>query len=80
MNLNNIFGMLQMFMGGNKGGINPMQMMQQFQNNPMMGRAQEMAKGKTPQEMEQLCRNLCQQKGIDFDQLKQMANQFGMKL
>lgn len=78
--MNNIMGMLMQFMGGNKGGINPQQLMQQFGNNPMMGRAQEMAKGKSPQELEQLCRNMCQQKGMDFDQLKQMASQFGFKL
>lgn len=77
---NNIMGMLKMFMGGNGGGLNPQALMQQFGNNPMMGRAQEMAKGKSPEEMEQLCRNMCKQQGMDFDQLKGMASQFGFKL
>lgn len=85
--------MLSMFMGGNNG-INPMQMMnmvqqaqnnpqqimQQMGNNPLMQRANQMAQGKSPQEMEQICRNIAQQKGIDFEQLKGMAQQMGIKL
>ena len=55
-------------------------MMYQLQNNPLYQRAQEMAKGRSPEELEQVARNLCQQRGIDFDQaLSQFKNQFGVK-
>jgi hypothetical protein len=42
---------------------NPFQMMQQIQNNPLFKRAQQMAKGKSEQELRQVCKNLCQQRG-----------------
>lgn len=74
---------------------NPMQLMQimqnpkhalesmfsgQIQNNPMFQRAQEMSKGKSPQEIEQVIRNLCQQRGVDYDSaLQQFQTQTGMK-
>lgn len=76
--MNNMMGMLMQMMGGGK--MNPMQMMSQMQNNPMMGRAQEMANGKSPQQLEQLCQNMCQQKGMDFNQIKSMAQGMGFKL
>lgn len=66
------------------GRSNPQQMVsqimsQQLQSNPLFQRAQEMARGKSPQELEQVARNLCQQRGIDLDsamnQFKQMMGQ-----
>ncbi len=71
--------MLQTFMSFMQSG-NPMQLMNTFGNNPMMGQAQKMLQGKTPQEMQQTIINIAKQKGIDENQLKQMANQFGIKL
>jgi hypothetical protein len=68
--------------------FNPMQlMMSQIQNqlmsNPLFKRAQEMANGKNEQELEQVARNLCQQRGIDFDsalkQFQQMSSQIPKK-
>ena len=51
---------------------NPQQMMQgMFQNNPLFQRAQQMAQGKSEQELEQVARNLCQQRGVDFEAMKQ---------
>lgn len=51
---------------------NPQQMMQgMFQNNPLFKRAQQMAQGKSEQELEQVARNLCQQRGVDFEAMKQ---------
>lgn len=51
---------------------NPQQMMQgMFQNNPLFQRAQQMAQGKSEQELEQVARNLCQQRGVDFETMKQ---------
>ena len=63
--------------------INPMQMFNgngnqfaQMQNNPLFQRAQQMAAGKSPQELQQIAKNLCQQRGINIDeaynQFKQM--------
>lgn len=78
-----MFNPLQM-MGMLSGKSNPQQMMgqmmtQQLQNNPLFQRAQQMAHGKSPQELEQVARNLCQQRGIDLDsamnQFKQMMGQ-----
>lgn len=60
---------------------NPMQMMQQmFGNDPAFNRAVQMAQGKNPQQIETVMKNLCEQRGMDFDQIKQTFNQFGMKL
>ncbi len=54
---------------------------QMFGNNPLFKRAQEMSRGKTPEEMKQIAMNLCQQRGIDinaaYDQFqKQMKGMF----
>lgn len=52
-------------------------------NNPLFKRAQEMASGKDEKQLEQTARNLCQQRGIDYDEaLKQfnsLSSQFNMK-
>lgn len=77
---NNIGNILMQMMSGSAGGMNPMQLMNMLQNNPLMPRAKEMANGKNNQQMEEMCRNMCSQKGIDFEQLKSMAQQFGLKL
>ena len=37
------------------------------QNNPLFQRAQQMAEGKDDNQLEQTARNLCKQRGIDFD-------------
>ena len=58
--------------------VNPFQMMQQIQNNPLFKRAQQMAKGKSEQELQQVCKNLCQQRGIDIEEAAaQFNSQFG---
>lgn len=60
---------------------NPMAVMQSvFGNNPAYNRAMEMAKGKKPQEMEQVIKNMAKERGIDENQLKQMASVFGIKM
>lgn len=41
-------------------------------NNPLFLRAQEMAKGKSEQELEQIARNICEQKGLDYEKMKQL--------
>lgn len=52
----------------------------QLQSNPMFQRAQEMAQGKSPEELQQIAQNLCQQRGIDLSQaMAQFKAQFGIK-
>ena len=41
---------------------------QMMQNNPLFKRAEQMAQGKTNEELEQVARNLCKQRGIDIEQ------------
>jgi hypothetical protein len=39
----------------------------QFASNPLFNRAEKMAEGKSSSELEQVARNLCKQRGIDYD-------------
>ena len=60
-----------------KQAINSM-FQQNLQGNPLFKRAQQMAEGKTPEQLQQVAQNLCQQKGIDLNQaLQQFQSQFG---
>ena len=56
-------------------------MMSRLQNNPLFMQAQQMAQGKSPEQLRQTCENLCRQRGIDFNQaLNQFQSQFpGLK-
>ena len=55
---------------------NPMRLMQQmFSGDPAFSRAIQMAQGKSPQQIEQIVKNLCGQRGIDYEQFKQTFNQ-----
>ena len=75
MNNMNPMQLMQMLKGGQ---MNPQQMMGMFGNNPMFQQAQKMIQsGGNPQD---IIRNVAQQKGVDMNQLQQMANQFGIKL
>lgn len=66
---------MQMMQGGK---VNPQNLMQMMGNNPMMQQAQQMMNsGGDPKE---IAMNLAKQKGMSEDQLKQMAQQFGIKL
>lgn len=66
--------------------VNPMQlilqpmiqsMMGKFQGNPMFQQAQQMAQGKSPEQLKQTCMNICKNKGIDFEQAwSQFQTQF----
>lgn len=58
--------------------MNPMQMMGAMMNpmsfmskqlgaNPMFRQAQQMTQGKTPEQIKEICMNVCKQRGIDFD-------------
>lgn len=46
-------------------------------NNPLFMRAQQMAQGKSPDEIKQIAMNLCKERGIDFEaMLQQFQSQF----
>jgi hypothetical protein len=55
-----------------------------MQNNPNMRRAMEMSEGKSPEQIQQVCRNLCDQMGVNYNdalnQFQSMSAQFGIKL
>ena len=75
--------MMSIFMNMVRSGGNPeamlMQMLQQ-QNTPMSSNILNMAERKDTTGLEQLARNLCQQRGIDFDsEFKAFKEQFGFK-
>ena len=67
-------------MSGNGMQEMMLKMMQgQLQNNPLFRRAQQMAAGKSEKELEQVAKNLCEQRGINIDQaMEQFKKQFGI--
>lgn len=74
MNPMQIMAMLQ-----NSG--NPMQMLTQIaQQNPMMGRAMQMGRGKNEIQLKETVRNLAKQRGMSDEQLQQMLSNFGLTL
>lgn len=57
-------------------------LIQMLRSNPMFQRAQQMADGKSEEEIKQIANNLCQQRGINIEQAfeqfqKQIAGMFG---
>lgn len=67
------------------GNNNPMSNIQNMANqNPMMRQAMSMVQSNKVDAMPTVAQNLCQQKGINFDEasnsFKQMMNQFGIKV
>ena len=63
--------MMSFFMNMVRSGGNPeamlMQMLQQQQSNPVMQNLFTLAQQGNTSEMEKIARNLCLQRGIDFD-------------
>lgn len=59
-------------------GGNPMQIMTgMFGNNPMFQQAVNMANGKSAEQIQQVAKNICGQKGIDYNSIQNMfENQF----
>ena len=49
--------------------MNPMMLMfqQNVGSNPLFQQAQKMSQGKSEQEIIQIAKNICKEKGIDFD-------------
>lgn len=44
------------------------QLIQQMSSSPLFKRAQEMCQGKSIPEIQQMVRNVCAQKGVDYDE------------
>jgi hypothetical protein len=51
-----------------------------FGNNPLMQRAMMMGQGKNPAELQQIVRNLAQQRGISPEQFNNMMANFGLRI
>lgn len=62
--------------------MNPMAMLQNLNSNPLFQQAQRMAQGKSQEEIIQIARNICREKGINFDEaysiFQSQYNQKGM--
>lgn len=67
--------------GAQMGHMMQNMMKSQFQNHPLFRQAQQMAQGKSEEQIKQTCINLCRQGGIDLDAAwNQFQSQFpGMK-
>ena len=62
-----MFNILQMLFNPQQAVANLVMEKANCQNNPLFQRAQQMADGKNEDQLEQTARNLCKQRGIDFD-------------
>lgn len=75
--------MMQFVMNMMRSGGNPRQMMTQWlqqQNNPMSANLLQLAQKGDSAGLESIARNLCQQRGVDFDtEFKAFKQQFGFK-
>ncbi len=66
-----------------KGGSNPQQLIMSFlqqQNNPIANNLLQMAQNGNTSGIEQIARNICAQKGLDFDkEFNSFKQQLGIK-
>lgn len=66
-----------------KSGSNPQQLIMSFlqqQNNPMANNLLQMAQNGNTNGIEQIARNICAQKGLDFDkEFNSFKQQLGIK-
>lgn len=57
-----------MLMDAMRRGMNPMQFAQQMaMQDPRARQAVNLLQGKTPEQVEQMARNMCREKGVDPD-------------
>lgn len=54
-------------------------MQQMFGSNPVFNRTLEMTQGKSPEQIQQIVRNVAKARGMDEAQLNQFIGQFGLK-
>ena len=61
---------LMMLVQAMNSGQNPMALLQQMApQNPQIAQAFQMMQGKTPQQLEQMARNMAGERGIDINQM-----------
>jgi hypothetical protein len=76
----NPMNLMQMFNQLN-GHSNPMGMMQQmFGGNPAFQQAMNMARGKSPQELQQTLMNLAQTRGMSPQDVTTLMQNFGVRI
>lgn len=64
-----------------QGAQNPIQVMQNMMSmNPQFQRAMQIAQGKSPAELQQVCRNMCGQIGVNFDDMTAQMRQMGLNV
>lgn len=69
--------LIQMMQNSN----NPMGILEQVSSqNPLMGRAVQMSSGKSVSELQNIVRNLAQQRGMNEQQLNDFLSHYGLKL
>lgn len=74
MNPMQLIGML-------KQSQNPMAMLSNMANsNPLMGRAMQMGKGKSDDELKVIAQNLARQRGMNEKQFSDFLSSFGLNL
>lgn len=79
MNFNPMQLMQMMKNGGNPQQMIMNMMRQNAGNNPVMNNALQMMEKGDTKGIEQLCRNICNERGISADEImNQIKNQFGM--
>lgn len=55
-----------------RNGQNPQRIMQQLaMSDPRVGQAQQMMAGKSPQQIRQICENMCRERGITPESVAQ---------
>lgn len=68
-------------MGMMQNNNNPMGLMQNmFGSNPVFQKVMQMTQNKSPEEIQQIVRNIASQQGMNEQQLGQFISQFGLKL
>lgn len=88
MNNFNPMQLIQMMQGGNMNPMqligmfkksNPMQLLKMFEGNPTFEHTKKMVEGKDIQQIQETIMNVAKQKGMNEEQVRQMAQQFGVK-
>ena len=68
---------MMQIMSAMRSGQNPMEMMQRMaMNDPRAAQAMQIIRGKSPQELQQIARNMARERNINLDELQRS---FGMK-
>lgn len=63
-----------------RGGQNPQRIMQQLaMSDPRVGQAQQIMAGKSPQQIRQICENMCRERGITPESVAQQLGIPGIR-